>query len=371
LQKSYRILVAAISTALFFGLVDGVIGYYFFYKDEVNFLDILFFDIPPEALYHRIVLFVALLFVGALAARTIQKDEQLKIQEQQHRLQSLTLASEAVRKKVDEIIPITRTDKRGVITFANEAYAKLSGYSIEELIGQKHTMMRHPSTPSGFYKTLWQTIARGDVWEGEFRNIQKNGEEFYIHTHIMPEYDDQGKRIGYIAIRSNVTDVKTLEKIASEDALTGVLNRREFDARIIRHVEEAKRYGKPLSLIYTDIDHFKNINDTFGHAVGDEVLKRFADIIANRLRSSDSFARIGGEEFAILLPQTTKEEALKLAEQLREAIAASLFDRVGSVTASFGVVQLLCSDMSDSFSRRADEALYASKSTGRNRVSGT
>lgn len=369
MQKTDRILLAAVSTALFFGLVDGLAGYYFFYGDGISLLDVLFFNIPPEALFHRIVLIVALLFVGALAARMIQKNEQLKIKELQRRLQSFALASEAVRKKIDEIIPITRTDKRGVITFANEAYAKLSGYSIEELIGQKHGILRHPSTPSSFYKSLWQTIARGDAWEGEIRNIRKNSEEFYIHTHIMPEYDESGNRIGYIAIRSNVTDVKTLERIASEDALTGVLNRREFDVRIKHQVKEAQRYGTALSLIYADIDHFKHINDTFGHPVGDNVLKRFANIVSDRLRSSDTFARIGGEEFAILLPHTVKEEGVKLAEQLRMEIEASRFDAVGTVTASFGVAQLLPSDTAEIFLRKSDEMLYASKSAGRNKVS--
>jgi diguanylate cyclase (GGDEF)-like protein/PAS domain S-box-containing protein len=368
-NKPYKIILVAIATALFFGLLDGLAGYYFFHDNDKTLLDVLFFDVPSDDLYHRVVLIVALLFIGGLAGRYMQKAELLKIREIQSRAQACALESEVVQNKINEIIPITRSDKQGVITFANEAYARLTGYSIEELIGQKHDILRHPSTPSSFYRSLWQTIARGDVWEGEIKNVKKNGDEFYIYTHIMPEYDDAGKRIGYIAIRSNITDVKALEKMVTQDALTGVLNRREFDRRMAWQIEEAMRYGMALSLIYMDIDHFKQINDRYGHLVGDEVLKNFAQLISKRLRGSDSFARIGGEEFAIILPHTERSHAAEVAEALRKDIENSMFNDVGRVTASFGVVQLDNTfDTSSTLLRKADKALYDSKSAGRNRV---
>jgi len=367
-NKSYKIVLIAVATALFFGLLDGLAGYYLFHHDDKSLADVLFFDVPPDDLYHRIVLLIVLLLIGVLAARSIQKTEQLKIREIQQRAQAFALESEVVQKKINEIIPITRTDKRGVITFANEAYGRLTGYRIDELIGKKHDILRHPSTPGRFYKSLWQTIGRGDVWEGEIKNVKKNGEEFYIYTHIMPEYDEEGDRIGYIAIRSNITDVKALEKMVIQDALTGVLNRREFDRRIAWQIEEAQRYGKNLSLIYVDIDYFKQINDRFGHLVGDDVLIAFSALIAKRLRSSDSFARIGGEEFALILPYTDAGGAVELAGTLRRDVENTLFNEVGSVTASFGVVQLQASDTVVTLLRKADKALYDSKSAGRNRV---
>ena len=368
MNKPYKIILVAVLTALFLGLLDGLAGYYLFHDDGKSLWDVLFFDVPGDDLYHRIILIIALLFIGVLAGRTLQKSEQLKIREAQHRAQACALDSEAVQQKINEIIPITRSDKQGVITFANEAYARLTGYSVEELIGRRHDILRHPATPRSFYKTLWQTISRGDVWEGEIKNIKKNGEEFYIYTHIMPEYDAQGNRVGYIAIRSNITDVKALEKMVTQDALTGVLNRREFDRRIGWQIEEATRYGLALSLIYVDIDHFKQINDHYGHLAGDEVLKTFTQLFQKRLRRSDSFARVGGEEFAIILPHTDIARAADVAEALRRDIERSTFKEVGEVTASFGVVQLDPSDTVVTFLRRADGALYDSKSGGRNRV---
>ena len=369
MNKPYKIILVAIATALFFGFLDGLAGYYFFHEDNKTLLDVLFFDVPSDDLYHRLVLIIALLFIGGLAGRYMQKTEQLKIREIQSRVQACALESEVVQNKINEIIPITRSDKQGVITFANEAYARLTGYSIEELIGQKHDILRHPSTPSRFYRSLWQTIARGDVWEGEIKNVKKNGDEFYIYTHIMPEYDEGGNRIGYIAIRSNITDVKALEKMVTQDALTGILNRREFDRRIAWQIEEAMRYNMALSLIYADIDYFKQINDRYGHLVGDEVLKDFTKLISKRLRSSDSFARIGGEEFAVILSHTELSHAAEVAEVLRTDIENNMFNEVGRVTASFGVVQLDNTfDTAAMLLRKADKALYDSKSAGRNRV---
>jgi diguanylate cyclase (GGDEF)-like protein len=148
-----------------------------------------------------------------------------------------------------------------------------------------------------------------------------------------------------------------------------VLNRREFDRRISWQIEDAMRYGMALSLIYVDIDRFKQINDRYGHLVGDEVLKSFAQLISKRLRGSDSFARVGGEEFSIILPHTELSHAAEVAEALRGEIENSIFNDVGRVTASFGVVQLDNTfDTSSTLLRKADKALYDSKSAGRNRV---
>ena len=331
-------------------------------------MDVLFFDVELKSIYHRTALFVSIVLLGLLASRNMVKEDQLKIKEIQNKAQSYALSSKAIQERINELIPISKTDKRGVITYANDAYANLTGYTVEELVGQKHDILRHPSTPKSFYKQMWQTIAKGDAWEGEILNIGKDGVEFFIHTYIMPEYDSAGRRIGYLAIRSNVTDKKILERIASEDALTGVLNRREFDRRLTLQVKESVRYGVEFSLIYLDIDYFKQINDRFGHLTGDEVLKRFSTLISQRLRETDIFARIGGEEFAVILPHSDGVCAMDIAEVLRETIATQTFPEVEHVTASFGVVQFQMSDSSSSLMRKADKALYNAKSSGRNCV---
>lgn len=160
-----------------------------------------------------------------------------------------------------------------------------------------------------------------------------------------------------------------LERQASSDPLTGLLNRRGFDARLVTAVALAQRSGRPLSIITIDVDHFKRVNDTHGHEVGDNVLRNLAQQLKARLRVSDAVARLGGEEFVVLLPDTTAEAALQMARQLLEAVAAAARDDVGNITISAGVSALRPEDENGSaMLRRSDAALYAAKTAGRNRA---
>lgn len=160
-----------------------------------------------------------------------------------------------------------------------------------------------------------------------------------------------------------------LERQASSDPLTGLLNRRGFDARLVTAVALAQRSGRPLSIITIDVDHFKRVNDTHGHEVGDNVLRNLAQQLKARLRVSDAVARLGGEEFVVLLPDTTAEAALQMARQLLEAVAAAARDDIGNITISAGVSALRPEDENGSaMLRRSDAALYAAKTAGRNRA---
>lgn len=152
------------------------------------------------------------------------------------------------------------------------------------------------------------------------------------------------------------------------DALTGLNNRRKLDEVITEEIDRARRYSGTFSIILLDIDHFKKVNDTHGHLVGDEVLKRLARILAKGLRKTDVPGRWGGEEFLILLPQQRRDSAVSLAEKLRAAIAAAEFYEVGTVTSSFGVAELAPEDSAEQLIERADAALYRAKERGRNRV---
>ncbi len=161
-----------------------------------------------------------------------------------------------------------------------------------------------------------------------------------------------------------------LKLIASTDKLTGLFNRNKFYEIISNEIERAKRYNRPLSLIIFDIDHFKKINDTFGHNIGDYVLKTIATIIKKNIRKNDTPFRWGGEEFIVLTPETDINGAATFAEKLREAVENYKFDKVVKVTISLGVAQYdpkKDKDI-DSLINRADEALYKSKESGRNRV---
>lgn len=161
-----------------------------------------------------------------------------------------------------------------------------------------------------------------------------------------------------------------LQRLAATDTLTGLRNRRAVSAFTEMEIKRAERYGDALSLIMFDIDHFKRINDTFGHLVGDEVLILVAKLISERIRASEVLARWGGEEFILILPQTDMENAVHLAGELRTLMQAYVFPHVGIVTASFGVTQFSPGDSMDNLLHRADIALYRAKENGRNRVAG-
>lgn len=161
---------------------------------------------------------------------------------------------------------------------------------------------------------------------------------------------------------------ETISRLALTDELTGLNNRRFFNECSPMAISAARRHGQPLSLVCIDLDNFKRINDTFGHAVGDQVLKEFSAILKKLLRVEDIACRWGGEEFIILLPNTTCEAAVALAERIRLSIEEYPERATPSVTASFGVARLQCGDNEDAFIRRADDALYQAKREGRNRV---
>ncbi len=162
--------------------------------------------------------------------------------------------------------------------------------------------------------------------------------------------------------------IEKLEKLAGTDPLTSVYNRRKFKEMLQYEAVKNQRYQKSLALILCDIDHFKRINDEFGHNVGDNALKAFAKKITDNIRDVDVFARWGGEEFIILMPNTSTNNANTVAEKLRKIIEMTGIEHVDNFTASFGVTEFKANDTIDSFIKRADDALYKAKEGGRNMV---
>ncbi len=159
-----------------------------------------------------------------------------------------------------------------------------------------------------------------------------------------------------------------IETLARTDKLTGCWNRRHLEEVVGVEIGRARRYHLPLSLIVFDIDHFKQVNDRFGHGVGDMVLKALADSIRHHLRESDTLARWGGEEFVVLAVNTAQNEAVALAEKLRLVVQEAVFPEVGAMTISLGVSQFKLVDNFETVFKRADHALYKAKAKGRNRV---
>lgn len=159
-----------------------------------------------------------------------------------------------------------------------------------------------------------------------------------------------------------------LERQAGVDELTGALNRRRLQETLDTALQLKQRHETPASLILVDLDHFKTINDTHGHLTGDQVLIDFARLVSGRIRSCDKLFRFGGEEFMILLPETTEQQACQLAESLRERIEQSTFGGSIHLTCSFGVAELQADDTLEGWLQACDVALYAAKNRGRNRT---
>ncbi len=179
-------------------------------------------------------------------------------------------------------------------------------------------------------------------------------------------------RASYLCSMTDITKIN-IEKLSTEkkayyDTLTGVFNRHKFNELFEIELNRVKRYRNKTSIAVLDIDHFKHFNDTYGHLIGDKVLKMLADTVTKRIRTTDIFARWGGEEFVLLLPETALEDAQKLCEKLRLSITQIDCKEAEPFTASFGVTELRSDDTMQSAFGRADEALYKAKAAGRNRV---
>ena len=269
---------------------------------------------------------------------------------------------------VDRYVITSQTDLEGNIIDASTAFCDISGYSKEELIGQTHSILKHPETPNTIYDEMWDTITNGKTWAGEITNKAKDGSYYWVDVKIDPVRDDKGEICGYISIRHNITDKKRVEELSITDKLTGLNNRLRLDDIMLEECQRMKRYSLELSIILCDIDFFKSVNDTFGHLVGDQVLIEIAQILRSNCREVDVVGRWGGEEFLIICPETGVEEAITVAEKLRTLIEQHNFSDAGKKTGSFGVTVGIENDSVIDLLRRADKALYQAKDLGRNRV---
>ena len=224
---------------------------------------------------------------------------------------------------------------------------------------------------------LKATLEQGVPYTPLFRIRRSDGAIRHIQARARIHFDTAGKPVRMVGTNEDVTEQKTmqeqLELQAHHDYLTGLFNRRHFHEQGELTLAGAKRYDHALSLCMLDIDHFKNINDTHGHKAGDIVLQKLGHILRETLRTVDITGRMGGEEFAILMPETNFQEAAEMAERLRETVARSdVILEAGlplHFSVSIGVATMKSKDVNiDMLINQADEALYQAKNTGRNKV---
>jgi diguanylate cyclase (GGDEF)-like protein len=204
----------------------------------------------------------------------------------------------------------------------------------------------------------------GDDGVVEILGVTRDIAEHKRLVHDLQEARDATETANQALQRANAE----LARMATTDPLTGIANRRHFEQLADAARAQAKRYAKPLSLLMFDIDHFKRINDRFGHLTGDQVLVELTGLVARALRDTDTLARWGGEEFVVIMPHCAASDAMQLAHKLRALIANRAFAEVGGVTVSLGVAEFKPDESVDDWFKRVDNALYEAKAGGRNTV---
>ncbi|BAL75771.1 hypothetical protein S23_25580 [Bradyrhizobium cosmicum] len=274
---------------------------------------------------------------------------------------------------IDQAVIVAITDVKGGINYVNDNFCAISGYSRDELIGQNHRLLKSGVHPRELFRDMYRRLASGHVWRGELCNRAKSGRLYWVDTVITPQLGPDGKPVAYMAIRVDITARKEAEAqlsfAATHDSLTGLLNRCAlFDQARIGLGSDVQPSGLSVHLI--DLDGFKRVNDTFGHDVGDDLLKAVALRLRSLASDLDLVARLGGDEFAMIRRggHDLREAALDLGRQIVETIAEP-FEIEGhrlDISASVGIV--LCPEQGSNpadLLKKADLALYEVKAAGR------
>lgn len=289
-----------------------------------------------------------------------------KLREEQIRLQAAALESAANA--------IVITDLKGHITWTNPAFSTLTGYTAGESLGLDMAILKSGKQEPEFYKDLWETILSGKVWQGEMENLHRDNSLYTEEQTITPVRDGAGNVTHFVAIKQDVTKRKQQEQqlsyLATHDPLTGLPNRRLLEDALKRAVARSRR-GVVNILMFMDLDNFKLVNDTLGHASGDQVLFNLTRVIQKHLRTGDLLVRFGGDEFAVLLEGIEIEEAMVVAERMRREVEEYRFvvgEHSFHLSLSIGLAVVDGEESPGVVLSRADTAMYMAKDQGRNRV---
>lgn len=268
--------------------------------------------------------------------------------------------------------PMSFIDRNYIFRTANDAYLNIYGKKKEEVIGRP---VQEVFGREVFQDQIKESIDR--CMKGEKVHFQDwfsfpRGENRFMYMSYYPLFTKDRKVSGAVVNAVDITKNREMQEklkhLSVTDQLTGIFNRVRFCDALDEEIKKLLIYGAELSVIMFDIDNFKRINDTYGHDTGDKVIVRLVGIVKSCIRDSDIFARWGGEEFMILVPDADLDIAFNLAERIREKIASRPFEGVGLITCSFGTAQFISGETGDAFTKRADQALYKAKTTGRNKV---
>ena len=271
-------------------------------------------------------------------------------------------------------VSIIVTDNQGVIEYVNPKFCKATGYALEEVLGQTPRILKGGFLSAEFYQDLWRTILAGEEWHGVFQNRTKSGDLVWELASISPIRDEAGTVTHFVSVKEDFTEIKRLQdrmdNLAHHDQLTGLPNRTLFYDRLRQALVQAKRREKGFVLFFMDLDGFKAVNDTHGHELGDQLLKAVGQRLGECVRESDTVARMGGDEFTVLLPDLqSRENASAIALQILKTLTQPF--QLGAVTCEIGAsIGISCypqdGEEPDRIISRADAAMYRVKNTGRN-----
>ena len=269
------------------------------------------------------------------------------------------------------------TDGNDCIVLCNPAFTRMTGYSLDEIRGKNPRIFKSGRQDQSFYRQMWQSLEQTGHWQGELWNRRKDGQAFAESVVINTIYADDGSVSRRVALFSDITDKKRSDELiwtqANFDSLTGLPNRRMARDRLEQDIKKTQRGGRSLALFFIDLDRFKDVNDTLGHDKGDELLIEAARRIRACVRESDTVARMGGDEFTVILPALEDGARVeRVAMDINEALERpfQIGQNQAYVSASIGIT-LYPDDGTDldDLLRNADQAMYVAKSSGRNRFS--
>lgn len=292
---------------------------------------------------------------------------------QQYETEKQRKIADSVFNNINEGIIVT--DPKGIVIEVNNAFCLLSGYSKDEICGSDPRFLKSGHHDSTFFKLMWDSLLRDQSWQGDIWNRRKDGAIFASKTTITAVTDNQGNVSNYIGTFSDITsqikEHEAIEKMAYYDALTGLPNRILFKDRLGQALAQADRTKGKLAVCFLDLDKFKPVNDKFGHKAGDLLLKEIAHRLEGSIRESDTIARMGGDEFAIIIPNFTDIEELqnlmkRMLENCSQPYKISESITV-QVSISIGVSFYPDHDSTgEKLLHLADQAMYKAKKEGSN-----